>query len=75
MSLRQVGRGGLGEAQDHAQAEAGLSDRDGMLRRGVDTGVATAEIVHHPSESEQVLRLLTGQLRALRRLPAEAGML
>ena len=31
------------------------------------------DLVHHPSEAEQVLRLLPAQLRALRSLPPAAG--
>ena len=31
------------------------------------------DIVRHPSEAEQVLRMLPGQLRGLRKLPPEAG--
>ena len=32
------------------------------------------DIVRHPSEAEQVLRMLPGQLRGLRKLPPEAGL-
>ena len=35
--------------------------------------VGGVDLVHHPSEAEQVLRLLPAQLRALRSLPPAAG--
>ena len=36
--------------------------------------VSTVDIVRHPSEAEQVLRMLPGHLRGLKKLPPEAGM-
>ena len=74
-SMRRVGRGGLGEDEDFASAEAraGSSRDDGSRRGEQTTGVAYADVVHHPSEAEQILKLLAAQLRGLRRLPADAG--
>lgn len=43
---------------------------DAWLRGAQVGGV---DLVHHPSEAEQVLRLLPAQLRALRALPPAAG--
>ena len=36
--------------------------------------VSTVDIVRHPSEAEQVLRMLPGHLRGLKKLPLEAGV-
>lgn len=74
-ALRQVGRGGLNEqagssSQDPSGPDEGAA---GAVRRGDATAVSTAEIVRHPSESEQVLRILATQLRALKHLSAQAG--
>ena len=70
--MRRVGRGGLGEDEDFASAEAraGSSGGDGSRRGEQTTGVAYADVVHHPSEAEQILKLLAAQLRRLR---ADAG--
>lgn len=47
----------------HARADASLPVAQ----------VGGVDLVHHPSEAEQVLRLLPAQLRALRALPPAAG--
>ena len=75
-ALRQVGRGGLNEqagssSQDPSSLDEGAA---GAVRRGDATAVSTAEIVRHPSESEQVLRILATHLRALKHLSAQAGL-
>lgn len=70
-ALGKVGRGGLGEDASLAEMEDGAAEKG--KRRGEDTGVAHADVVHHPSEAEQLLRLLLAQLRNLRRLPPEIG--
>jgi len=44
-----------------------------VVRRGDATAVSTAEIVRHPSETEQVLRILATHLRALKTLSTQAG--
>ena len=74
-AMRRVGRGGLGEDEDFASAEAraGSSGGNGSRRGEQTTGVAYADVVHHPSEAEQILKLLAAQLRCLRRLPVAAG--
>ncbi|KAL0055912.1 hypothetical protein WJX82_005648 [Trebouxia sp. C0006] len=74
-ALRQVGRGGLNEqagssSQDPSSLDEGAA---GAVRRGDATAVSTAEIVRHPSESEQVLRILATHLRALKHLSAQAA--
>ncbi|KAL0019181.1 hypothetical protein WJX77_000293 [Trebouxia sp. C0004] len=74
-ALRQVGRGGLDEqagssSQDPSGPEEGAA---GTVRRGDATAVSTAEIVRHPSETEQVLRILATHLRALKHLSAQAA--
>ena len=74
-ALRQVGRGGLNE-------QAGSSNQDsndfeegppGGQRRGDASAVSTAEIVRHPSETEQVLRILAAQMRGLKHLTPQTG--
>lgn len=72
-ALRQVGRGGLNEqagASNQDTMEEGVS---GGQRRGDTTAVSTAEIVRHPSETEQVLRILATQLRSLKHLSPQSG--
>lgn len=74
-ALRQVGRGGLNEQagsshQDPPGLEEGLP---AVQRRGDATAVSTAEIVRHPSETEQVLRILATHLRGLKHLPPQTG--
>ena len=78
-TLRRVGRGGLNEATGPSEeagaapaAEAGTSSENTGHRSAV---VAGTEIIRQPSEAEQVLRLLTAQLRSLRNLPASSGEL
>ncbi|KAK9841676.1 hypothetical protein WJX74_009916 [Apatococcus lobatus] len=76
-TLRRVGRGGLNEATGPTvEAEAALAAEAGTSLEG--TGhrsgvVAGTEIIRQPCEAEQVLRLLTTQLRTLRNLPASLG--
>ena len=60
------------EAEAALAAEAGTSLEGTGHRSGV---VAGTEIIRQPSEAEQVLRLLTTQLRSLRNLPASSGQL
>ena len=65
--------GGLGEDATFAQAEAGLvgSAPGGVQesdRRGEAGGVAHADVLHKPSEAEQVLQLILQQLRGLQNL-------
>ena len=74
-AVRQVGRGGLDEqagssAADPSVVEGGSA---GVQRRGDATAVSTAEIVRHPSEAEQVVRILASQLRALKHLNPHIG--
>ena len=70
-SLRRITQGGLNEASaswaeglESSFGEAGASDRN---------VVSTVDIVRHPSEAEQVLRMLPAQLRGLKKLPRDAG--
>ncbi len=74
-ALRQVGRGGLNEqAGSSSQDPSGLDEgAAGVVRRGDATAVSTTEIVRHPSETEQVLRILATHLRALKTLSTQAG--
>ena len=73
--MSHVGRGGLYEhAGSSGQDPLGVEDGSaGVLRRGDATAVSTAEIVRHPSEAEQVLRILVAQLRALKHLNFQTG--
>ena len=75
-AVRQVGRGGLNEqAGSSGQDPSGVDDGPaGVQRRGDATAVSTAEIVRHPSEAEQVLRILAAQLRALKHLNPQTGI-
>lgn len=70
-SLARVGRGGLGEDSGLGDAEAPMNGLANS-RRGEATGVAHADVVHAPSEAEQLLKLLLAQLRGLRDLPKDA---
>lgn len=75
--LRRVGRGGLNEATGPSdEAESSLLGDAGPSLEGTghrSAVVAGTEIIRQPSEAEQVLRLLTTQLRSLRSLPASSG--
>lgn len=74
--IRRVGRGGLGE-------ESGLDEEAEVEKRMERLGIARADVVRAPSQSETALRLLHSQLRNLvlstkdlecrRRLLIEAG--
>ena len=70
-TLRHIGRGGLDE---EAAMQAGGDRAAGASDMGREL-VSTVEIVRHPSEAEQVLRMLPGQLRGLKHLPQRAGEL
>ena len=74
-AVRQVGRGGLNEQAGSSGADpSGIEGGSaGVQRRGDTTAVSTAEIVRHPSEAEQVLRILASQLRALKHLSPQTG--
>ena len=70
-ALRRVGRGGLNE-------EAAEGIEEGGEEQGAENGrrtevVSNSEIVRHPSQAEQALRVLAAQLRGLRGLDGEAG--
>ncbi|CAK0735069.1 hypothetical protein CVIRNUC_000523 [Coccomyxa viridis] len=70
-SLRRITQGGLDEASIlYAEGLAGSSGEAGRRDREV---VSTVDIVRHPSEAEQVLRMLPGHLRGLKKLPPEAA--
>lgn len=77
-ALRRVGQGGLNEeageaADDSNDADLGLVPED--ARRRNDQLISDTEVQRQPSEAEQAVRLLMGQLRLLRGLPAsDAGM-
>jgi hypothetical protein len=66
-ALQRVGRGGLNEAA----ADTGLLEVGGT-RGDIVSGT---EIVRHPSEAEQVQRMLLHQLNGLKSLPPAAGAL
>jgi hypothetical protein len=66
-TLARVGRGGLGEEASFRASEA--QRIEGGERRGEGTGVARTEVIHKPSEAEQILGLLLSHLRNLRILP------
>ncbi|KAK9844148.1 hypothetical protein WJX81_006007 [Elliptochloris bilobata] len=73
-TLRRVGRGGLHEEG----GEGGGAVADPTVfgvggREEVRREVGGVDLVHHPSEAEQILRLLPAQLRALRSLPPAAA--
>ena len=70
-SLRRITQGGLNEAS--AVGAAGLDSSLGEAGRREREVVSTVEIVRHPSEAEQILRLLPGQLRGLKALRPRAG--
>lgn len=77
-TLRRIGQGGLNEEAALDQAGPAGSGGGGGLsnaRRGAPGGenVSTVDVVRHPSEGEQVLRMLPALLRGLRGLPAAAG--
>jgi hypothetical protein len=70
-TLRRIGQGGLNEeALELAGGAAGGAAEAG---RREQENVSTVDIVRHPSEAEQVLRMLPGHLRSLKHLPARAG--
>ena len=71
--MRQVGRGGLNEQAGTSQQNPLEEGVSGGQRRGDATAVSTAEIVRHPSETEQVLRILAAQLRSLKHLSPQTG--
>lgn len=70
--MRQVGRGGLNEAGTAPQGDAHLGEA--TQRRADAAAVSTAEIVRHPSETEQVLRILATHLRGLKGLAPSTGL-
>ena len=72
-ALRQVGRGGLNEQAGASNQDTAEEGASGGQRRGDTTAVSTAEIVRHPSETEQVLRILATQLRSLKNLSPQTG--
>lgn len=75
-AVRQVGRGGLDEQVGAALEDAGPSGEpsgEPGHRRADATAVSTAEIVRHPSETEQVLRILATHLRGLKNLATSTG--
>lgn len=69
-TLRHIGRGGLDEEAGVASGSGGLPE----LGRREAENVSTVDIVRQPSEAEQVLRMLPGQLRSLKHLPPRAGL-
>lgn len=71
-AVRQVGRGGLDE-EAGASRDEGLPSGEASHRRGEATAVSTAEIVRHPSETEQVLRILATHLRGLKSVSPSSG--
>ena len=71
-AVRQVGRGGLDE-EAGASRDEGVPSGEASHRRGEATAVSTAEIVRHPSETEQVLRILATHLRGLKSLAPSSG--
>lgn len=76
-ALRRVGQGGLnevaGEAGEDAAASSLLAGDD--PRRRNDNLISDTELQRQPSEAEQAIRLLVGQLRLLRGLPSlDAGV-
>lgn len=71
--MRQVGRGGLNEQAGSSHQDPSEEGAPAGQRRGDATAVSTTEIVRHPSETEQVLRILAAQLRSLKQLSPEAG--
>ena len=72
-AVRQVGRGGLNEQAGSSNQDVSEEGPSGGQRRGETTAVSTTEIVRHPSETEQVLRILAAQLRALKHLSPQTG--
>ncbi|CAL8467045.1 g6581 [Coccomyxa elongata] len=66
--LRHIGRGGLNEEGGVASASDGVPE----VGRREGENVSTVDIVRQPSEAEQVLRMLPGQLRSLKHLPPRA---
>ena len=71
-TLRRIGQGGLNE--EAAEGLPNLAALPGGGRRQAGgENVSTVDVVRHPSEAEQVLRMLPAHLRALRRLPPAAG--
>lgn len=70
--MRQVGRGGLNELAETVPQDEGPSG-EANQRRADATAVSTAEIVRHPSETEQVLRILATHLKGLKNLPPSTG--
>lgn len=70
-SLRRITQGGLNEAS--AVGAAGLESSLGEAGRRDREVVSTVDIVRHPSEAEQIMRMLPGQLRGLKALRPRAG--
>lgn len=68
-TLRRIGQGGLNEQAAEPTSAHGAA---GAAEAGREV-VSTVEIVRHPSEAEQVLRMLPGQLRGLKHLTPRAG--
>lgn len=66
-----MGQGGLNE--DALELVEGAARAAGNAGRREHENVSTVDIVRHPSEAEQVLRMLPGHLRGLKHLPARAG--
>ncbi len=67
--LRHIGRGGLNEEAGVASASDGVPE----VGRREGENVSIVDIARQPSEAEQVLRMLPGQLRSLKHLPPRAG--
>ena len=70
-SLRRITQGGLNEAS--AVGAAGLESSLGEAGRRDRDVVSTVDIVRHPSEAEQILRMLPAHLRGLKQLRPSAG--
>ena len=70
-SLRRITQGGLNEAS--AVGAEGLEGALGEAGRRDREAVSTVDIVRHPSEAEQILRMLPAQLRTLKTLRPTAG--
>ena len=70
-SLRRITQGGLNEAS--AAETEGLESSLGEAGRRDREVVSTVDIVRHPSEPEQILRMLPGLLRGLKTLRPRAG--
>ncbi|CAL5225440.1 g8258 [Coccomyxa viridis] len=72
-SLRRITQGGLNEAS--AVGAEGLESSLGEAGRRDREVVSTVDIVRHPSEAEQILRMLPAHLRGLKQLRPSAARL